>query len=53
MVQIDISEFLSLKEEAVKEFKSELITIPQRLSKPHTKDFKKFWKVKETFYIDK
>jgi len=53
MVQIDVSEFLPLKEEAVKEFKCELTTISPRQSRPHTKDFKKFLKVKETFYIDK
>jgi LmbE family N-acetylglucosaminyl deacetylase len=52
-VHVDVSEFLPLKREAVKEFKSELTAISPRQSKPHTKDFKKFLKKKETFYIDK
>ena len=52
-VYVDISEFLPRKREAVKEFKSELTAISPKQSKPHTKDFKKFLKKKETFYIDK
>jgi LmbE family N-acetylglucosaminyl deacetylase len=50
-VYVDVSEFLSLKEEAVKEFRSELTAISPKQSKPHTKDFKKFLRKKETFYI--
>jgi LmbE family N-acetylglucosaminyl deacetylase len=51
-VGVDVSDFLSLKREAVKEFKSELTAISPRQSKPHTKDFKKFLKKKETFYVE-
>jgi LmbE family N-acetylglucosaminyl deacetylase len=50
-VKIDISEFLSLKKEAVKEFKSELTIISPKQSKPHSKDFNKFLKRNEIFYI--
>lgn len=50
-VQIDISEFLSLKKEALKEFKTELTTISPRQSKPRSKDSNKFLKRKEIFYI--
>jgi len=52
-IYIDVSEFLPLKKEAVKEFKSELTAISPKQSKPHAKDFKKFLKKRETFYIDK
>jgi LmbE family N-acetylglucosaminyl deacetylase len=52
-ISVDISEFLPLKKEAVKEFKSELTTISPKQSKPHTKDFKNFLKRKEKFYTDK
>jgi LmbE family N-acetylglucosaminyl deacetylase len=51
-VRVDVSDFLSLKKEAVKEFKSELTAISPVQSKPHTKDFKKFLKKKEEFYVD-
>jgi LmbE family N-acetylglucosaminyl deacetylase len=52
-VYVDVSEFLPLKREAVKEFKSELTALSPIQSKPHTKDFKKFLKKKEIFYVDK
>jgi LmbE family N-acetylglucosaminyl deacetylase len=52
-VNVDVSEFLLLKREAVKEFKSELTAISPKQSNPRTKDFKKFLKKKEKFYIDK
>jgi LmbE family N-acetylglucosaminyl deacetylase len=52
-IYVDVSEFLPLKKEAVKEFKSELTAISPKQSKPHSKDFKKFLKKKEIFYIDK
>jgi LmbE family N-acetylglucosaminyl deacetylase len=52
-IYVDVSKFLSLKKEAVKEFKSELTAISPKQSKPHTKDFKKFLKKKETYYIDR
>jgi LmbE family N-acetylglucosaminyl deacetylase len=50
-VKIDISEFISLKKEAVKEFKSELTIISPRQSQPHSKDLNKFLKKDEIFYI--
>jgi LmbE family N-acetylglucosaminyl deacetylase len=53
MVYVDISDFLPLKREAVKEFKSELTTISPHQNKPHTKNFEKFLKKGETFYIDR
>ena len=52
-VYVDVSEFLSLKREAVKEFKSELTAISSKQTSPLTKDFKKFLKEKEKFYMDK
>jgi LmbE family N-acetylglucosaminyl deacetylase len=52
-IYVDVSEFLPLKREAVKEFKSELTAISPKQRKPHTKDFKKFLKKKEAFYIYK
>lgn len=53
MVRVDISKFLSLKETAVKEFKSELETISSKQQNPIADDVKKFLKSKETFYINK
>jgi LmbE family N-acetylglucosaminyl deacetylase len=50
-VYVNVSEFLPLKREAVEEFKCELTAISPRQSKPHTKDFKKFLKKKEMFYM--
>jgi LmbE family N-acetylglucosaminyl deacetylase len=52
-IYVDVSEFLPLKKEAVKEFKSELTTISPKQSEPNTKDFKEFLKNRETFYIVK
>lgn len=51
MVRVDISKFLSLKETAAKEFKSELATISSKQQNPIADDVKKFLKRKETFYI--
>lgn len=53
MVQVDISEFLSLKEVAVKEFVSEITIISSRQKRPLLTKIKKFLKNKETFYIDR
>lgn len=53
MVRVDISKFLSLKETAAKEFKSELATISSKQQNPIADDVKKFLKSKETFYINK
>jgi len=53
MVSVDISRFLPLKKEAVKEFRSELSTISSKKQNPLINDIKIFLKNKETFYIDK
>lgn len=53
MVHVDISKFLPLKEMATKEFKSELTAISPHQSKPRTKNFLKFLKKEEKFYIDR
>jgi len=50
---VDVSEFLLLKKEAVEEYKCELTAISLRQSKSHSKDFKKFLKKKEMFYMEK
>ena len=52
-VYVDVSEFLQLKREAVKEFKFELTMVSKMQSKPNTIEFKKFLKKKEIFYIAK
>jgi hypothetical protein len=52
-VYVDVSKFLPLKIKAIKEFKSELTAISPKQKRPLTKDFKKFLKKKEKFYIDK
>ena len=53
MIRVDISEFLSLKEAAVKEFKSEISIISSRQKKPLVEEIGKFLKNEEIFYIDK
>ena len=52
IVYVDISEFLSLKKEAVKEYRVELLMY---LNKTNVKGFgfKKYLKKKERFYVDK
>jgi len=52
MIQVDISEFLSLKEVAMKEFKSETTIISSNQESPILTKIKSFLKNKETFYID-
>lgn len=49
---VDVSEHLSIKEAALKEFKSELSIISKRQAKPRTKNFKRFLEKREKFYID-
>lgn len=53
VVYVDVSRFLSLKEAAVNEFKSELSIISSRQSRPRTKSFKRFLRKREKFYTDK
>jgi LmbE family N-acetylglucosaminyl deacetylase len=49
---VEVSKYLKTKEAALKEFKSELEIISRRQSKPRTKNFKRFLKKREKFYID-
>jgi LmbE family N-acetylglucosaminyl deacetylase len=51
IVRVDISEFLSLKESAMKEFKSEIGIISQKQKRPVVAEFKKYLKRSETFYV--
>ncbi|MDH5482953.1 MAG: PIG-L family deacetylase [Candidatus Bathyarchaeota archaeon] len=51
IVYVGVSKYLPLKKAALKEFRSELSIISKRQSKPRTKNFKKFLKEKEKFYI--
>jgi len=52
-IEVNISEFLDLKEKAVMEFKSELSIISRKQKKPINNKIKKYLKKKEIFYIDK
>jgi LmbE family N-acetylglucosaminyl deacetylase len=49
---VDVSKYLKIKKAALKEFKSELEVISRRQSKPRTKNFKRFLKKREKFYIN-
>jgi LmbE family N-acetylglucosaminyl deacetylase len=51
MIRVDISEFLSLKESAMKEFKSEIGIISQKQKRPVVAEFKRYLKRSETFYV--
>jgi LmbE family N-acetylglucosaminyl deacetylase len=53
MLRVDISEFLSIKEKAMNEFKSELTIVFSKQRKPITDDANRFLNGKETFYMDK
>lgn len=53
VIRVDVSKFLSLKEAAIKEFKSEISIISSRQEKPLDNKIEKFLKSKETFYVDK
>lgn len=53
MVSVDISRFLHLKEEAVKEFRSKISILSVRQKRPITLNFEKFLNKKERFYIDR
>ena len=52
MIRVDISEFLPLKEAAVKEFKSEVSIISSKQEKPLAENISKFIKNYEVFYIN-
>lgn len=52
-IEVDISEFINLKEKAVKEFKSEISIISSKQKKPLEDKIEKYLKNQETFYIDK
>ena len=53
MIRVDISEFLPLKEAAVKEIKSEISIISSRQKSPLVEKIGKLLKNEEIFYIDK
>lgn len=53
IVEVDISEFLSLKEKAVKELKSEISIISKKQKRTITEEVDKFLRNKEIFYVDK
>jgi len=53
MMRVDISEFLPLKEAAVKEFKSEVSIISSRQKRPLIEEIGKLLKNEEIFYVDK
>lgn len=53
MIRVDISEFLSLKESAAREFKSGISIISSQQRKPLVKGIDKFLKRREIFYIDR
>ena len=52
IVYVDISEFLSLKTAAVKEFKSKIGIISSKQQRPLMPDVEKFLRKDEMFYID-
>jgi LmbE family N-acetylglucosaminyl deacetylase len=52
ILYVDVSKYLKIKGEALKEFRSELEIISRRQSEPRTKNFKRFLKKREKFYID-
>jgi len=51
--EVDISEFLSLKERAVNEFKTEVSIISSKQEEPVEKDVNKYLKNRETFYVNR
>jgi len=53
MIDVDISEFLHVKEQAAKEFKSEISIISSRQERPLTEKLDSYLKDKETFYVEK
>jgi len=53
MIRVDISRFLSLKEKALKEFKSEVTTISRKQPRPIMEDIDVFLRGTETFFVDK
>ena len=50
-VQVDIANFLTLKKTAAQEFKSALTVFSPKQSEPRTKNFNKYLKEKEIFYV--
>jgi LmbE family N-acetylglucosaminyl deacetylase len=53
MLRVDISEFLSIKKEALNEFKSELTIMSSKQRKPIMDHANRFLGSRETFYVDK
>lgn len=52
VLRVDVSKYLKVKKAALKEFKSELAIISEKQAKPRTKNFKRFLKKREKFYMD-
>jgi LmbE family N-acetylglucosaminyl deacetylase len=53
IIRVDISEFLHLKEIAIREFHSEIAIISNKQKKPLISGIEKYLKNNEAFYIDK
>ena len=53
MVHVDISKFLSLKETALREFKSEITVMSRKQQRPIMENIESFLKDRETFFIDR
>jgi len=53
MIEVDISEFVDLKEKAVREFKTEFSIVSSKQVKPLEDNIERYLKNKEIFYIDK
>lgn len=52
LIRINISKFLSLKKDAIKEFRSEVSIISSKQRKPLVKNINKLLKMEEVFYVD-
>lgn len=51
IISVDISAFLYLKEMALKEFQSQVSIMSERQKRPVIRNFKRFLRDKETFYV--
>lgn len=50
---VDISDFLPLKEKAMKEFRSQISTMSERQERPVVRNLQRFMRDKEVFFVDK
>jgi len=53
MINVDVSDFLHLKDKAAKEFKSEISVISSKQERPLTNKISKYLKKTETFYVER